>query len=490
MSEYKQLIDFIHNLKREKHSKNIDLALIVEKFGEFRDDVSDLIDELIRVGVLKSDLDKKRTRTLISTTDVILDEVIEDLKKETCENVKRKQIVIDDSKWLNDIMDPSELNFEIEKDAFVCYSEEKDGDEYITKRDLSRHTTMILKKLDSVKKEMSFENFLCFDKFEKYQKSLLDSTLKNLHEEIQEKRQELNALRETMKTTAIPTASPTETTAPDDSEDIPSRQPCNNPAFFRPTYKSPPPTDILQTPEILRPNNTISTPIQRQSATIKKRPSICITEKHATNNRTSFIPLAPSTTRREPTPTPTQTVPGNSSYASIATQGRKTVVLTDSHGSRIKGKELSKWIDNGIGLIRSFPGSTATDMLSYAIPTIQNDKPDQVILHVGCNEILKGEKDARKIADNIFEAARFCRRGGVNSVYISGILVMNSFNHNNIARKVNYILSTEGPLENFYFINNTRITKDMLHDRIHFNDIGRNLLANNFINSINGNFLY
>ena len=95
-----------------------------------------MIDELIRVGVLKSDLDKKRTRTLISTTDVNLDEVIEDLKKETCENVKRKQIVIDDSKWLNDIMDPSELNFEIEKDAFVCYSEEKDGDEYITKRDL------------------------------------------------------------------------------------------------------------------------------------------------------------------------------------------------------------------------------------------------------------------------------------------------------------------------------------------------------------------
>ena len=84
----------------------------------------------------------------------------------------------------------------------------------------------------------------------------------------------------------------------------------------------------------------------------------------------------------------------------------------------------------------------------------------------------------------------FVGDGGVNSVYISGILVMNSFNHNNVARKVNYILSTEGPLENFYFIDNTRITKDMLHDRIHFNDIGRNLLANNFINSINGNFLY
>ena len=52
----------------------------------------------------------------------------------------------------------------------------------------------------------------------------------------------------------------------------------------------------------------------------------------------------------------------------------------------------------------------------------------------------------------------FVGDGGVNSVYISGILVMNSFNHNNVARKVNYILSTEGPLENFYFTNNTGIT--------------------------------
>ena len=67
---------------------------------------------------------------------------------------------------------------------------------------------------------------------------------------------------------------------------------------------------------------------------------------------------------------------------------------------------------------------------------------------------------------------------------------MNNFNLNSVARKVNYILSTEGALENFIYIDNTRITIDMLYDRIHFNDIGRNLLANNFINSINGNFLY
>ena len=67
---------------------------------------------------------------------------------------------------------------------------------------------------------------------------------------------------------------------------------------------------------------------------------------------------------------------------------------------------------------------------------------------------------------------------------------MNNFNHNLLARKVNNILNTEGTLENFIYIDNNRITKEMFFDRVHFNDEGRNLLDNNFINSINDNFLY
>ena len=80
--------------------------------------------------------------------------------------------------------------------------------------------------------------------------------------------------------------------------------------------------------------------------------------------------------------------------------------------------------------------------------------------------------------------------GGVNSIFLSGILTMSNFNNNLIAKKVNDILITEGPLEHFVFIDNSRITSDMFYDKVHFNDEVRNLLANNFMNSINGNFLY
>ena len=75
-------------------------------------------------------------------------------------------------------------------------------------------------------------------------------------------------------------------------------------------------------------------------------------------------------------------------------------------------------------------------------------------------------------------------------LFLSGILTMSNFNNNLIAKRVNDILSTEGQLEHFVYIDNSRITKDMFYDKVHFNDEGRNLLANNFINTINGNFLY
>ena len=71
-------------------------------------------------------------------------------------------------------------------------------------------------------------------------------------------------------------------------------------------------------------------------------------------------------------------------------------------------------------------------MHHYATPSLTNERPDNMIIHVGCNDILKGKNDPRKIAESIFEVARVCREGGVNRIFVSGILTMNNFNYNNI----------------------------------------------------------
>ena len=80
---------------------------------------------------------------------------------------------------------------------------------------------------------------------------------------------------------------------------------------------------------------------------------------------------------------------------------------------------------------------------------IGRGRPD-VVCHLTVASRLRGETDARKIVDRIFEVARACRWGGVNKICLSGILIMNNFNHNLIARKVNNILNTEGTLKKFY----------------------------------------
>jgi len=161
----------------------------------------------------------------------------------TKENERRRdstprKVIIDDNKWTDDVLDHADRDelYHIEKDAWACFSD--DGNDYVTKDDLKKHTVEILTKIDTIRKDMSFENYLTYEKFEKFQKNLLDSTLCNLHSEIQSKRDELNDLREQCKKQRqtnheqLTYLRPTMTPTTQDTPDIPSRQPCNNPEFF------------------------------------------------------------------------------------------------------------------------------------------------------------------------------------------------------------------------------------------------------------------
>ena len=131
---------------------------------------------------------------------------------------------------------------------------------------------------------------------------------------------------------------------------------------------------------------------------VRRRPPVICEERQIDNNKIHFK-----------TKTPNQTVPGNSSYANIAKRGKKSVCFTDSHGSRIKGRVMSEYIENGMAIVRPFPGATSDDMQTYVLPTIKKEVPDKVIIHVGCVDILRGEKDPRQIANKIFDIARVCR---------------------------------------------------------------------------------
>ena len=54
------------------------------------------------------------------------------------------------------------------------------------------------------------------------------------------------------------------------------------------------------------------------------------------------------------------------------------------------------------------------------------------------------------------------------------------------AKELNFILKDLCKLHNFIFIDNHEITTEYLVDGVHLNDIGSNILAENFLYYLNG----
>ena len=184
-----------------------------------------------------------------------------------------------------------------------------------------------------------------------------------------------------------------------------------------------------------------------------------------------------------------RTVPGNSNYASITAHGKKVVVFGDSLVKRIRGREMSSHVKNGKAFIQYFRGATSKDLYTYVEPTLNNDKPDAVIIHVGTNDVSNlryQNMEPKELADKIIRIGTKCRENGVNQVFISSIVCRKFFKDNKFIREVNDFLKTFCTEANFIFISNDNITKDFLYnDGVHLLDEGTNLLVNNFIDNLN-----
>ena len=70
---------------------------------------------------------------------------------------------------------------------------------------------------------------------------------------------------------------------------------------------------------------------------------------------------------------------------------------------------------------RSFIGATIKLMETYVKPIIQDNKPDAVILYLGCNNISNKNMSANDIAEGIINIGRYCKEH-VNSVTISSLI--------------------------------------------------------------------
>ena len=131
------------------------------------------------------------------------------------------------------------------------------------------------------------------------------------------------------------------------------------------------------------PTNSRNTSPHTTNTVRNKRPLVCTTE----NSLKNFIPF---------------TVPGNSYYASFIKNGRKVLVVGDSHIKRIRRNYFNKEIKNGKAIFRSFSGVNTRQLDHYILPPLVDDKPDAVIIHVSTNDVLTNANH-EEIARNIIK---------------------------------------------------------------------------------------
>ena len=162
---------------------------------------------------------------------------------------------------------------------------------------------------------------------------------------------------------------------------------------------------------------------------------------------------------------------------------RSVLVVGDSMVQRLDKHKMRRGVYNQQRVfIKSFPGATTKDMLSYVEPSKQH-KNDMIILHCGTND-LRSSKPAEIIAKEIRDLAHDLKTQE-NEVMVSG-LVPRGDRLNAKANEVNKVLTSLCADDNLYFIDNWNIDarKHLDFKGLHLNDEGLNMFGGNLVDAI------
>ena len=125
-------------------------------------------------------------------------------------------------------------------------------------------------------------------------------------------------------------------------------------------------------------------------------------------------------------------------------------------------------------------------METYVKPILQDDTPDVVILHIGCNDIPNKNMSANDIAEGIINIGGYCKEHNVNNVTISSLICTSQKSLQHRVNAVNTMLMNRCKTYGLGCIDNSNIELGFLaQDGLYLNKIGKSCLANNFINFIN-----
>ena len=196
----------------------------------------------------------------------------------------------------------------------------------------------------------------------------------------------------------------------------------------------------------------------------KRRPSPVINQYP--ENQTTFAKATPQ--------------PEPKSYSGTV-KSIKKVVLSDSIPKLLSLYYIKKKLRHSEIYKKCFPGVNTNHLKLHIIPTLSEDKPDTVIIHVGVDDMMNGT-DRDGLILQIGRIGFTCKNYGVKNVIISGLVYTRRIK-NNVVDYVNKKLQELCNYQSCKFINNSNIQLEHLcKNGLHLDLNGKKLLFENCLN--------
>ena len=123
--------------------------------------------------------------------------------------------------------------------------------------------------------------------------------------------------------------------------------------------------------------------------------------------------------------------------------------------------------------MNGFSGANIKRLDHFITPTLVEDI---VIIHVGSKDVTHNtvdQIDVKDIVNRIINIGKKCLSYGVKEVIILSIFIKKQFKLTRIIRQVNDLLCDECKRNNFQFVSNDDITREVLwRDGLHLNNDG------------------
>ena len=179
-------------------------------------------------------------------------------------------------------------------------------------------------------------------------------------------------------------------------------------------------------------------------------------------------------------------IPGYTKYNETVPFSRKAYVLGTSMVKGIRRNEFNSCLRKWNTRFIPFIGATIKQMETYVRLIIQDDTPDEVILHIGCNDISNKSMSVNNIAEGIINIGRYYMEHNVNNVTISSLICRSQTQYQHKVNPVNTMLMNRCKDYGLRYTDNSNIEVGFFApDELHLNKIGKSCLTNNFINFIN-----